>query len=140
MTEFINGLELWEVIRCLGYLSPETCKMYIGSLILALEYLHSKRIIHRDIKPENVMVNHKGRAVLIDLGTSKILSAAKEYRTYTTLGTPHYMAPEVVLGKGYSFTCDIWSLGICLYEFMCGDVPWGQNVSDPFEIYQDIIA
>jgi len=46
-------------------------------------------------------------------------------RTFTIIGTPHYMAPEVISGKGYSTNIDLWSVGICLYEFMCGYVPFG---------------
>lgn len=56
-------------------------------------------------------------------------------RTFTIVGTPHYMAPEVVLGKGYGLAADIWSLGVMLYEFICGSVPFGDNDEDPFVIY-----
>ena len=64
---------------------------------------------------------------LIDLGTAKPLTKGKGYRTYTIIGTPHYMAPEIILGKGYSFSVDIWSLGICMYEFLCGGVPYAED-------------
>ena len=64
---------------------------------------------------------------LIDLGTAKPLTKGKGYRTYTIIGTPHYMAPEIILGKGYSFSVDIWCLGICMYEFLCGGVPYAED-------------
>ena len=50
----------------------------------------------------------------------------------TLIGTPHYMAPEIVAGKGYSFNSDLWSLGILIYEFLCGSVPYGEDKDDPF--------
>jgi len=57
-------------------------------------------------------------------------------RTFTILGTPHYMAPEVLMGKGYSFPADLWSLGVMLYEFICGSVPFGEDMSDTYKIYE----
>ena len=55
------------------------------------------------------------------------------------MGTPHYMAPEVILGKGYRFSCDLWSLGILLYEFLWGQVPFAENVEDVYKIYEDVL-
>lgn len=60
-------------------------------------------------------------------------------RTFTIIGTPHYMAPEIITGKGYSFPVDYWALGIMLYEFLCGYVPYGDDVEDPYEIYEKIV-
>ena len=84
------------------------------------------------------MVDHLGRVVLIDLGTSKKL-VKKPYKTFTIIGSPHYMAPEVLKNKGYNFLVDLWSLGICLFEFMCGDLPFGEDLDDPYDIYQEVI-
>lgn len=119
-------------------LDNEQTKFYIGSIILALEQLHLRNTVYRDLKPENIMIDHKGQLMLIDMGTAKILNNAKKglARTYTILGTPHYMAPEILKGKGYDFAVDIWSLGICMYEFMCGLVPFGEECEDPYEVYQ----
>ena len=112
-----------------------------------MEYLHTNNIIYRDIKPENIMVDDKGYMRLIDMGTAKFLKG-KGGRTYTIIGTPHYMAPEILIGKGYSYSVDLWSIGICLYEFMCGGVPYAEDADDPYsyffyvfryEIYEEII-
>lgn len=74
------------------------------------------------------------------MGTCKLLrgnhSAA---RTFTIIGTPQYMAPEVLAGKGYSYNVDLWSLGVCFYEFMCGYVPFGADFDDPYEIYEEVL-
>ena len=110
-------------------------------MILAVEYLHNLKIVYRDIKPENIMVDENGYLKMIDMGTAKIL--VPKYgvsRTFTIIGTPHYMAPEIINGKGYNFTVDLWSIGVCLYEFMCGYVPFGDDAEDPYDIYQDIMS
>ena len=82
-------------------------------MILSLEYLHTYNIIYRDIKPENIMVDAKGIMKLIDMGTAKILEGKRGMgnRTFTIIGTPHYMAPEIITGKGYNMLVDLWSVG-----------------------------
>jgi cGMP-dependent protein kinase len=60
-------------------------------------------------------------------------------KTYTIIGTPHYMAREIIIGKGYNMYVDLWSLGICLFEFMTGIVPFGEDEVDPYNIYDKII-
>lgn len=140
LTEFVKGLELFDVIREMNLLTDTDCQFYIGSMILAIEYLHHKNIIYRDLKPENVMVDHLGNVMLIDMGTAKFLEAKNSiFKTFTILGTPHYMAPEIFSGKGYTFKADLWSIGVCLYEFMCGMVPFGEEAEDPYEIYKIIL-
>ena len=54
---------------------------------------------------------------LNDFGTANILTKQHRYRSCTIIGTPHYMAPEIILGKGYTFSGDLWGVGICMYEF-----------------------
>lgn len=96
-----------------------------------LQYLHSRHIIYRDLKPENILCNENGYLRLIDFGTSKALgsvvnkeaalSEAKSddtlERTFTMVGTPHYMAPEVLKQHGYSYSADYWSLGNFYFHF-----------------------
>ncbi|CAK82587.1 unnamed protein product (macronuclear) [Paramecium tetraurelia] len=140
LLEYVRGMELFDVIRDIGLLSTYDSQFYVASMILITEYLHHQNIIYRDIKPENFMVDEKGFLKLIDLGTAKIIKGKQGIiRTYTIIGTPHYMAPEIICGKGYNCLVDLWSIGICLYEFMCGMVPFGEEAEDPYEIYEEII-
>ena len=89
----------------------------VSEVVVALEYLHSKSIIYRDLKPENVMIDLDGHAKLIDFDLSKRIDSSK---TYTSCGSPEYMAPEMFFKKGYSFEVDWWALGILIYELLCG--------------------
>ena len=84
------------------------------------------------------MLDIDGYLSLSDLNTAKKLTVNKRFRTKTIIGTPEYMAPEIVTGKGYTFTVDLWSLGIFLYEFLCSKVPFGEGNDDPFLIYDEI--
>jgi cGMP-dependent protein kinase len=100
-------------------------------MINILEKLHTLHIIYRDVKPENFIVMESGYIKLIDMGTAKVLKS-RASKTYTVVGTPHYMSPEILKGKGYTFSTDLWSLGVCFYEFMCGEVPFaGGEEDDP---------
>ncbi|EGR27103.1 hypothetical protein IMG5_201250 [Ichthyophthirius multifiliis] len=140
LLEYIQGVELFDGIRQIGLLGTYDSQFYIGSIILMLEYLHGNNIIYRDLKPENIMVDKFGYLKLIDMGTAKIMKKENNVvRTFTIIGTPHYMAPEVIQGKGYSFLADLWSVGIILYEFMSGFVPYAEEADDPYEIYEEII-
>ena len=135
LLEYVHGLELSVILRHVGLLSDTDALFYTASLIYVLQYLHERDIIYRDLKPDNVMVDASGYIKMIDFGTAKMVQG----RTYTLVGTPHYMAPEVIIGKGYGKTADLWSLGICLYEFVCGGVPFGEEAEDPYIIYERIL-
>ena len=81
------------------------------------------------------MVLPNGYIKLVDFGTAKSIID----RTNTRIGTPHYMAPEIILGGSYSFEVDYWSLGVMIYEFMCGRMPFGEDVEETMDIYLAII-
>ncbi|KAI5959012.1 MKK1 [Candida pseudojiufengensis] len=90
------------------------------SILSGLNYLHSKNIIHRDIKPSNVLLDSRGNVKLCDFGVS---GEAVDSLASTFVGTQYYMAPERIMGKDYSISSDIWSLGMSLLEVANGKFP-----------------
>ena len=115
---------------------PETT-FIAGILCNIITYLQKKRIIHRDLKPDNLMIDFTtGYIKAIDFGIAKDLSSKDT--TNTVIGTAQYMSPEIVNGKNYSFSADVWAVGVILYEIFYGKQPFGSGLSDIQEIYQDI--
>eukprot|EP00811_Abedinium_folium_P033877 NODE_6809_length_1636_cov_11.925116.p1 GENE.NODE_6809_length_1636_cov_11.925116~~NODE_6809_length_1636_cov_11.925116.p1 ORF type:complete len:278 (+),score=67.89 NODE_6809_length_1636_cov_11.925116:741-1574(+) len=140
LTELITGGELHAAIRCIPtVLSRSQTQFYGGSLVLVLEELSDRNIAYRDLKPENVMLDQQGYIKLIDFGIAKKLAVKKTTRTFTMIGTPHYMAPEVIKGHGYGTEVDIWSLGVMIYEFVCGYLPFADEIDDPMGICSAVL-
>ena len=97
-------------------------KFYAVGIILALGYLHKKDVAYRDLKPENCLIDSAGYPKLIDFGFAKTLVGSA--KTYTLCGTPEYLAPELVLGRGHNRAVDYWALGILVYEMQAGFSPF----------------
>mmetsp|Transcript_144259 Transcript_144259/g.366192 ORF Transcript_144259/g.366192 Transcript_144259/m.366192 type:complete len:970 (+) Transcript_144259:85-2994(+) len=133
LTEFLGGGELFYAIREIGRLSRSQAQFYGGSLVLALEYLHARGIIYRDLKPENVLLDDCGNAKLVDFGCCK-----KALRASTLVGTPEYMAPEVIAMLGYTCSIDWWALGVMMHEFVVGPLPFGNEAEDQLELFRAI--
>ena len=108
---------------------------YTAILFIALDYLNSRFICHRDLKPDNIIINERGYLKIIDFGNSVKLNGF----TNTMTGTPHYMAPEILLRGGYGFSCDYWSIGIIAYEIYYGKYPFGEKAKDPIDVYKEIV-
>ena len=136
MNEIVRGMDVFNELTLLQAFNKRESQFNFASILLVIEYLHNKNIIHRDIKPENMFIDEEGFLKILDIGTCKKITD----RTYTLVGTPAYTAPEVFLSTGYDYAADYWSLGICLFEFLCGYLPFGSGQTDPLLILKDIIA
>ncbi|KAI3704917.1 hypothetical protein L1987_75146 [Smallanthus sonchifolius] len=158
--EYLNGGDLFSLLKNLGCLEENMARVYIAELVLALEYLHSLNVIHRDLKPDNLLIGPHGHIKLTDFGLSKVglinstedLSSSttirtaifqdNEVKTESTLtankeqcqklsvvGTPDYLAPEILLGMGHGATADWWSVGVIVFELLVGIPPF--NAESP---------
>jgi serine/threonine protein kinase len=100
---------------------------FFHEIVLALQYLHDKSIVHRDIKPENFLIYHdKGRIKikLIDFGFASFL---KNGKLNDLVGSPQYVAPEILNGDEYDTKVDMWAAGVCLYNMLTGTQPFISN-------------
>ena len=134
-----------------GSLNEPTAKFYALQILYALRYFRQNGIIHRDLKPDNVLITSEGKLKLTDFGLSFIgmvdrhvnspqnSSNDAEIRTAASVvGTPDYIAPEIILGQNHTFTVDYWSLGVMIYEFLFGVPPF--HASDEKETNKRILV
>lgn len=133
---FVNGGELFHHLQREGKFSIWRSKFYTAELLCALECLHGFNVIYRDLKPENILLDYTGHISLCDFGLCKLNMAEKD-KTNTFCGTPEYLAPELLLGQGYTKSVDWWTLGVLLYEMMNGLPPfYDENIQ---EMYRKIL-
>ncbi|XP_020589505.1 probable serine/threonine protein kinase IRE isoform X2 [Phalaenopsis equestris] len=165
--EYLNGGDLYSLLRNLGCLSEDMARLYIAEVVLALEYLHSLNVIHRDLKPDNLLIARDGHIKLTDFGLSKVglinstddlsgpdvssavifdqapipsaLRAEKreQRRKQSAVGTPDYLAPEILLGMPHGPNADWWSVGVILFEMLVGIPPF--NAEHPQKIFDNIM-
>ncbi|KAH8923080.1 Pkinase-domain-containing protein [Atractiella rhizophila] len=120
---FVNGGELFHHLQREGRFSEERSRFYAAELLCALECLHGFNVVYRDLKPENILLDYVGHISLCDFGLCK-LNMTDQETTNTFCGTPEYLAPELLLGQGYTKSVDWWTLGVLLYEMLTGLPPY----------------
>ncbi len=127
--EYIEGTDLHQLIRG-GQLTPDHALGWIPQICSALQYAHAAGIVHRDIKPANIMITNGGEVKVADFGLAKLTGgdapATNLTLTNVSMGTPEYVAPEVLeMGKTVDHRADIFALGVLLYEMLTGVTPKG---------------
>jgi len=124
-----------------GNLSEQEAAHFTRQMLRAVTYCHSQGVVHRDVKPENFMFETKdseAQLILIDFGYAR-KCGLKNSPAYmkTLLGTPEYIAPEVVLGR-YTRKCDVWSVGVIVYTMLCGSLPFSSKENNEVDLFAQI--
>jgi serine/threonine protein kinase/CRP-like cAMP-binding protein len=129
LLELVQGGELFSRLQnspTPGRIAPHEARFYAACVLDAFDSLHSQYIIYRDLKPENLLIDSDGYLKLVDFGFAKVVKD----RAYTLCGTPEYLAPELVLGRGHDKGVDYWALGILLFEQVAGYSPFADRASN----------
>lgn len=136
VTEFIEGQTLKQLMGD-GYLPyPELAALIVIEVGHAVAHAHGMGILHRDIKPENVMVRRDGVLKLMDFGVAQVMDLERMTVTGQLIGSPAYMAPELIEGRSVDFRTDVFAVGTMLYQLSTGKLPFsGRN---PHEVFKRI--
>jgi eukaryotic-like serine/threonine-protein kinase len=137
--EFLEGRPLNEALQTRKFDTPEILNL-CSQVAAALDYAHQRGIVHRDIKPSNLIVTENGQVKLTDFGIAHFEDASLTLKTRSgdILGTPAYMSPEQISGKGVDNRSDLYSLGVILYELLIGRRPFtGKNLASLFKAITD---
>ena len=124
--EYLPGGDLYSLLQHVGALDESDARTYTAQIVKALQYLRTHGIIHRDLKPDNILITYQGKLKLTDFGLSLYgaydRSIADDNKSI--VGTPDYLAPEIILSQTHSYAADYWSLGCVIYEFVVGEPPF----------------
>jgi len=134
--EYLEGEPLSKIISK-GPLNQDRALHIAEQVLSALGYAHSMGVIHRDIKPDNIFILPKDRVKLVDFGLARIQTSSTFTGSGIVMGSPGYIAPEVIDGGKADERSDIFSFGVVLYEMLTGTRPFGPN--DPFESFVNVI-
>ena len=129
--EYCEGGDLFSYIMKHRYIPEDKTKIIICQILKTLKYLHENHITHRDIKPENILIHRKEPEIIVklaDFGTATFFCKNKSLTDI--MGTPYYIAPEVIKGS-YNEKSDIWSTGVIVFLLLCGKPPFqSKNLKD----------
>lgn len=133
--ELVSGGELFDKIKTSKRLPEDSARFYFQQIMLGLNYCHKHGIAHRDLKPENILLNSGDVIKLSDFGLSNTQRSTESGRVNpsmmlrTVCGTPNYVAPEVLMERGYNgFMADMWSCGVILFVMIAGKLPFYDKV------------
>ncbi|HOE96220.1 MAG TPA: molecular chaperone DnaK [Candidatus Sumerlaeota bacterium] len=122
--EYIDGEDLKALLKRNMTFSEDITLNFLMQICEGLAYAHRLNIVHRDVKPANIMITDRNQVKITDFGIAKILTANQTIAGTTVMGTPLYMAPEQIEGGQIDHRCDIYALGIMLYELVTGRPPF----------------
>ncbi|KAG8214995.1 Pkinase-domain-containing protein [Butyriboletus roseoflavus] len=123
--EYVEGGELFDYLCTRGRLAPPEALACFQQIIAAVDYCHRFGVAHRDLKPENLLMDRQGNIKVADFGMAAWQTGAREGLLQTACGSPHYAAPEVVMGRAYDGRAsDIWSCGVILFALLAGRLPF----------------
>eukprot|EP00475_Leptophrys_vorax_P007252 TRINITY_DN14595_c0_g1_i1.p1 TRINITY_DN14595_c0_g1~~TRINITY_DN14595_c0_g1_i1.p1 ORF type:complete len:540 (+),score=170.14 TRINITY_DN14595_c0_g1_i1:58-1677(+) len=135
--DFYDGGELFFHLRKVKRFNEDQARLFVAEIALGLGHLHSLDFVYRDLKPENILLDVNGHICLTDFGLAKELNPSSDPESYSFVGTPEYLAPEMVQGTGHNKAVDWWCLGILLYELTVGITPFYSGNVD--EMYHKIV-
>eukprot|EP01084_Bolivina_argentea_P142689 250645_1 len=135
--EYCEGGDLMSVLQDMDVLCEDETCFYIAEIAQAIHFLHEHKYVHRDIKPDNILLHRSGHIKLCDFGSAgfydpeyfdnEVVPRRSRKNTkllYRIVGTPDYVAPEILSKKGYGFECDWWSMGVIMFECLAGYPPF----------------
>lgn len=123
--EYVPGGSICGIYQKFGPLTEPMIKQYTKQILSGLTYLHKNKVVHCDLKGANILVDSNGKIKLADFGCSKTFEASFSNLKGQIKGSLPWMAPELIVNKGYGRKADVWSLGCCLVEMAIGGNPWG---------------
>ncbi len=139
--EYVDGESLLSLLVCEGRLPLAASLKIVDDLFQGLAYAHERHVVHRDIKPANILITRQGQAKIADFGVARWARTAARSRTLTNggqlIGTPYYMAPELIAGRAAEPSSDLFSVGVVLFELLSGKRPF--DGGDLLDVLYDIV-
>jgi serum/glucocorticoid-regulated kinase 2 len=134
--DLCTGGELFYYLQKNQSFQLANAKLLFAEVVLSMEFLHHHDILYRDLKPENILVDERGHLRLTDFGLCRGSFKRGRDRAMSFVGSPEYMSPEILLGSGYDYSVDYYTLGVLLFEMLVGLPPHYNE--DKMQMYKDI--
>lgn len=131
--EYVDGSDLAGVLQRCGALPGRIAAMIALAVCRGLEEIHGQGTVHRDLKPQNILIGRRGEVKIADFGLALDARASGLTQPGIMIGSPPYMPPEQMLGERVDARCDLFSLGVVLYELLSNSLPYPEPGDDPAE-------